>query len=87
MEESSNQPVPQDFRERFLLKFSAANGFIVVLEFLGMKDLESFEARIKGAGLKCERLEKFNVKFDKADLLMDMRSAVCIAQFDLEDWI
>ena len=87
MEESSNQPVPQDFRERFLLKFSAANGFIVVLEFLGMKDLESFEARITGAGLKCERLKKFNVKFDHADLLMDMRSAVCIAQFDLEDWI
>jgi hypothetical protein len=87
MEESSNQPIPQEFRKRFLLKFSAANGFTVVLEFLGMKDLESFETRIKGAGLECERLEKFNVKFDQADLLMDMRSAVCIAQFDLEDWI
>ena len=87
MEESSNQPIPQDFRKRFLLKFSAANGFTVVLEFLGMKDLENFEKQIVGAGLKCERLEKFNVKFDKADLLMDMRSPVCIAQFDLEDWI
>ena len=49
MEESSNQPIPQDFRKRFLLKFIAANGFTVVLEFLNMKDLEGFQTRIVGA--------------------------------------
>jgi len=87
MEESSNQPIPQDFRQRFLLKFIAANGFTVVLEFLDMEHLEGFQKRIEGAGLKCERLEKFNVKFDQADLMMDMRSPVCVSQFDLEDWL
>ncbi len=87
MEESSNQPIPQDFRERFILKFSAANGFTVVLEFIDMKHLESFQTRIVGAGLKCEQLKKFNVKFDQADLMMDMRSPVCVSQFDLEDWL
>ena len=34
-----------------------------------------------------KQLKKFNVKFDHADLMMDMRSPVCVAQFDLEDWI
>lgn len=87
MEESSNQPIPQDFRQRFLLKFTAANGFTVVLEFSDMGHLEGFRKRIEGAGLKCELLEKFNVKFDQADLMMDMRSPVCVSQFDLEDWL
>ena len=87
MEESKNQRIPQGFRKRYLLKFSAANGFTVVLEFIDMEHLESFQTRIVGAGLKCERLEKFDVKFDQADLMMDMRSPDCRSQFDLEDWI
>jgi hypothetical protein len=49
--------------------------------------LEADRARVDEAGLEYEILEKFNVKFDKADLFMDLRSPVCIAQFDLDDWL
>ncbi len=73
--------------ERYLLKFKAATGFTVVLEFGGMKALEENQNKIESAGLECERIADFHVNFDEADLFMDMRSPVCAAQFDLEDWI
>lgn len=73
--------------ERYILSFKAATGFHVVLEYGGMTGLEADENKIKEAGLQCERLEKFNHRFDQADLFMDMRSPECIAQFDLDDWI
>jgi hypothetical protein len=49
--------------------------------------LEDDRVRVDEAGLEYEILEKFDVKFDKADLFMDLRSPICIAQFDLEDWL
>lgn len=72
---------------RKIIKFSAATGFLVVLEFGSEEALRENEKKIEDAGLQCERIEKFNPKFDQADLFMDMRSPVCAAQFDLEDWI
>jgi len=73
--------------ERFILKFLAATGFTVVLEFGGLAELEKNKTKIEDAGLRCERIPEFSVNFDEADLYMDMRSPVCASQFDLEDWI
>ena len=72
---------------RYLLQFKAATGFTVVLEFAGENSLEETGGRIEEAGLTWERLPDFSVQFDQADLFMDLRSPVCAAQFDLEDWI
>ncbi len=73
--------------ERFILQFKAATGFMVVLEFSRLTTMEENQNKIESAGLKCERIPKFSVNFDQADLFMDMRSPECIAQFDLDDWI
>lgn len=86
MEESNSRDLRED-QERYILKFAAATGFTVVLEFGGMEELEEYKKRIEDAGLQCTLLPKFNVKFDQADLFMDLRSPVCVAQFDLDDWI
>ena len=73
--------------DRKLIKFSAATGFSVVLEFGTIEKMKKYEEKIKNAGLQCETIPSFNLNFDQADLFMDMRSPECIAQFDLEDWI
>jgi hypothetical protein len=73
--------------ERYILSFKAANGFHVVLEYRGPEELEAVQKKIENAGLTCEQLKDYNVRFDQADLFMDMRSPECIAQFDLDDWI
>ena len=73
--------------DRKLIKFSAATGFSVVLEFGTIEKMKEYEDKIKNAGLQCETIPSFNLNFDQADLFMDMRSPECIAQFDLEDWI
>ena len=73
--------------DRKLIKFSAATGFSVVLEFGTIEKKKEYEEKIKNAGLQCETIPSFNLNFDQADLFMDMRSPECIAQFDLEDWI
>jgi hypothetical protein len=73
--------------ERFIIQFKAATGFMVVLEFSNLKTMEENKDKIESAGLECERIAKFSVNFDQADLFMDMRSPECIAQFDLDDWI
>ena len=73
--------------KRYLLKFKAATGFKVVLEFGGEEELNQNIERVKEADLTWERLSGFNLNFDQADLFMDMRSPECIAQFDLEDWL
>ncbi len=86
MEESGPENT-SNVNERFIIKFKAATGFIVVLEFSGLERLEESKEKIETAGLKCERLAEFSLNFDQADLFMDMRSPECIAQFDLEDWI
>lgn len=87
MEESKSENISADNNERFILKFKAATGFIVVLEFSGLERLGEYKEKIETASLECERLANFNLNFDQADLFMDMRSPECIAQFDLEDWI
>ncbi|KMP12185.1 hypothetical protein UZ36_01850 [Candidatus Nitromaritima sp. SCGC AAA799-C22] len=73
--------------KRYLLQFKAATGFTVVLEFGGEDSMTETVKRIEEAELQYERLSDFNPKFDEADLFMDMRSPVCAAQFDLEDWL
>ena len=73
--------------DRKLIKFSAATGFLVVLEFGTIEKMKEYEEKIKNAGLQCETIPNFNLNFDQADLFMDMRSPECISQFDLEDWI
>ena len=73
--------------KRYLLQFKAATGFKVVLEFGGDEELNQNIERVKEAELTWERLPDFNLNFDQADLIMDMRSPECIEQFDLEDWL
>ncbi len=73
--------------ERNLIKFSAATGFLVVLEFGNIEEMKKYEEKIKSAGLQCETIANFSFNFDQADLFMDMRSPECRSQFDLEDWI
>ena len=85
-EQSSGDSIADSGNERFILKF-IAGAFVLVLEYSSAERLEADRARVEDAGLEYEILEKFNVKFDKADLFMDLRSPVCIAQFDLEDWL
>jgi hypothetical protein len=87
MDESQSENISADSSERFILKFKAATGFTVVLEYSGLEKLKETQEKIEEAGLECERLADFNFNFDQADLFMDMRSPECIAQFDLEDWI
>ena len=73
--------------DRKLIKFSAATGFLVVLEFGTIEKMKEYEEKIKNAGLQCETIPSFNLNFDQADLFMDLRSPECNSQFDLEDWI
>lgn len=88
MEESTTgNSAERALGDKFVLSFLAANGFQVVLEFGNAQDMEKDGEKIEAAGLSWKRIPQFNPKFDHADLYMDMRSAVCRAQFDLEDWI
>ena len=73
--------------ERKIIKFSAATGFTVVLEFGNLEEMNKYQNKIKGAGLQCKTIPSFNINFDQADLFMDMRSPECRAQFDIDDWI
>ena len=73
--------------ERKIIKFGAATGFTVVLEFGNDEEMTEYRNKIENAGLKCETLADFNLNFDQADLFMDMRSMECRAQFDIDDWV
>ncbi|MBT3185349.1 MAG: hypothetical protein HOI59_12280 [Nitrospina sp.] len=73
--------------DRKLIRFSAATGFSVVLEFGTIEKMKTYEEKIKNAGLQCKTIPDFSLNFDEADLFMDLRSPECSAQFDLEDWI
>jgi len=73
--------------ERKIIKFGAATGFTVVLEFGNDAEMTDYRNKIENADLKCEILADFNLNFDQADLFMDMRSIECRAQFDIDDWI
>jgi hypothetical protein len=73
--------------DRKIIKFSAATGFLVVLEFGNIEEMKKYEDLIKNAGLECEIIPEFSLNFDQADLFMDLRSRECREQFDLDDWI
>ena len=73
--------------ERKIIKFGAATGFTVVLEFGNDEEMLDYRNKIENAGLNCETLTQFNMNFDEADLFMDMRSIECREQFDIDDWI
>ena len=73
--------------ERKIIKFGAATGFKVVLEFRNDTEMTEYRNKIENADLKCEILADFNLNFDQADLFMDMRSSECREQFDIDDWI
>ncbi len=73
--------------DRYILKFKAATGFVVVLEYRNSEELAANQKKIEEAGLSCEQLQGFSFNFDQSDLYMDMRSPECIEQFDLDDWI
>jgi hypothetical protein len=73
--------------DRKIIKFVAATGFTVVLEFGKEHEMTKYLNKIEGAGLKCEILANFHLYFDQADLFMDMRSMECREQFDIDDWI
>ena len=73
--------------DRKLIRFTAATGFSVVLEFGNLEEKKEYEEKIKNAGLQCETITDFNLNMDQADLFMDLRSRECQEQFDLEDWI
>ena len=72
---------------RKIIKFVAATGFTVVLEFGNEPEMMEYINKIEDAGLKCETLANFHLYFDQADLFMDMRSTECREQFDIDDWI
>ena len=42
--------------ERKIIKFSAATGFTVVLEFGNDEEMNKYQNKIKGAGLQCETI-------------------------------
>ena len=73
--------------DRKIIKFVAATGFTVVLEFGNEPEMMEYINKIEDAGLKCETLANFNLYFDQADLFMDLRSTECREQFDIDDWI
>ena len=73
--------------DRKIIKFVAATGFTVVLEFRNEPEMMEYINKIEDAGLKCQTLDSFHLYFDQADLFMDMRSMECREQFDIDDWI
>lgn len=87
MEEAPKDNLPEGLGESFILEFKATTNFTIVLEFPSLKDLEEHEARIEEAGLECRRLKTFNVKFDHADMCLDLRQPKTVAEFDLEDFL
>lgn len=70
-----------------LLRFKAANGFQIVLQFKNLEDLVNIEKEIESAGFECRRLARFNPVLDNADMFIDMRNPGFAASFDLEDWL
>jgi len=87
MEESKEKDAPPSGNERFIIRFGAATGFTVVLEFAEKTTMEEYEGRIAESDLDCIRIPTWNAQFDQADLYMDLRHPECQVQFDLEDWI
>lgn len=70
-----------------LLKFTAVNGFIIVLHFAELEALKKTRKEIEDAGRQCEQIPAFNPRFDQADMFIDMRKPAFTTNFDLEDWL
>ena len=87
MEEVSKDRLPGGSGESYILRFKANERFTIVLEIPCLKDLEDHKVRIEEAGLECDRLEKFNVKFDHPDMCLDLRNAHTAADFDIDDFL
>tara|TARA_B100000686_G_C15851268_1_gene507310 strand:- start:26 stop:289 length:264 start_codon:yes stop_codon:yes gene_type:complete len=87
MEEVSKDRMPGGDGNSYILRFKANERFTIILEFPCMKDLEVHRERIEEAGLECEQLDKFNVKFDQADMCLDLRNPHTAADFDIEDFL
>ncbi|MGP0565785.1 MULTISPECIES: hypothetical protein [unclassified Nitrospina] len=87
MSENQESPAPESANQRHILRFKAATGFTVVLEFGSLEEMKKNQEKIEEAGLTCDHLKQFTTQFDQADLYMDMRSPECQVQFDLDDWI
>lgn len=86
MENKNLSPEPRTDQPH-LLRFKAANGFQIVLQFKKSEDLIDREKEIESAGLECQRLTGFNPVLDDADMFIDMRNPGFAASFDLEDWL
>ena len=86
MEEVKNNPFAEP-NEAFILQFKPNTGFTIVFQFPCLKDFEEHQKRIEEAGYKCTRLKKFNVKFDHADIALDLRNPHTACDFDLDDYL
>ena len=77
--ESDNEP--------FIIQYNMNSHFKVVLEFPCLKDLLEHWDVIQAAGHTCKRLKAFNVKFNKADICLDLRNGHTACDFEIEDYI
>ena len=87
MEETKKNRFADEINESFILQFKPNTGFTIVFEFPCLNDLEEHQKRIEAAGYKGSRLQKFNVKFDQADIALDLRNPHTACDFDLEDYL
>ena len=87
MEEAKRDPLADATNDSFILQFKPNTGFTIVFEFPCLKDLEEHRKRIEEAGYDCQRLGKFNVKFDHADIALDLRNPHTACDFDLDDYL
>ena len=87
MEEAKSNHFSDQTSKPFILQFKPSTGFTIVFQFPCLRDLEEHQQRIEEAGFECSRLEKFNVKFDHADIALDLRNPHTACDFDLDDYL
>tara|TARA_B100001123_G_C14569413_1_gene733625 strand:+ start:145 stop:405 length:261 start_codon:yes stop_codon:yes gene_type:complete len=71
----------------FIIQYNISTKFLIVLEFPCLKDLLEHWQIIEDAGYSCKRLKTFNVKFNKADICLDLRNAHTACDFEIEDYL
>ena len=87
MEEAKRDHFMDETSETFILQFKPSTGFTIVFQFPCLKDLLKHQQLIEKAGFECTRLKKFNVKFDHADIALDLRNPHTACDFDLDDYL
>ena len=87
MEEVKKGDFSDGNNESFILQFKPSTGFTIIFQFPCLKDLEEHQQRIEEAGFEVTRLKRFNVKFDHADIALDLRNPHTACDFDLEDYL